>query len=82
MVNGDSHGTTYHTKKIKMSKQRVMILIVALLLAAVYLARAGSALATSPEEIMIPTSGSFILAECADIDVIDEYAGMAMITEF
>jgi hypothetical protein len=65
-----------------MSKQRVMILIIALLFAAVYLAGAGSALATPPERIMIPTSGSFVLAECDGFDVIDEFEGMAMITEF
>jgi hypothetical protein len=67
---------TYHTRRIKMSKQRVMILIMALLFAAVYLAGAGSALATPPERIMIPTSGSFVLAECDGFDVIDKYAAL------
>jgi hypothetical protein len=42
----------------------------------VYLAGAGSALATPPERIMIPTSGSFVLAECDGFDVIDKYAAL------
>jgi hypothetical protein len=64
-----------------MNKQRRMILIGVLLISAVYLAGARLALAMPPERITIPTSGSFVLAECDGFDVIDEYAGMAMITE-
>jgi hypothetical protein len=65
-----------------MSKRRVMILLVALLFATVYLVRAGSALAVPPEQRTIETSGSFVLAECDGFDVIDEYEGRTMVTQF
>jgi hypothetical protein len=64
-----------------MNKRRLMILVSALLFAALFLAGIGVVQARPPERITIPTSGTFVLAECDGFDVIDEYAGMAMITE-
>lgn len=65
-----------------MKNRRLMILAGALLLATLYLAGAGPALAIPPERITIPTGGSFVLAECDGFEVIDEFEGRATITQF
>jgi hypothetical protein len=82
MAGGDNLVAAYHTRRIEMSKQRLMILVVVLLISAVYLAQAGLALAVPPERITIETGGTFVLAECDGFDVVDEYSGRLTVTEF
>jgi hypothetical protein len=65
-----------------MNNRRVVILVVALLLAAWYLVGIGVALAIPPERFTIPTSGTFVLAECDGFDVMDEFSGRLTVTEF
>jgi hypothetical protein len=82
MVGGGSLAAAYHTRRIEMSKRRLMILGVVLLLSAVYLAQAGLALAVPPERRTIETTGTFVVAECDGFDVINEHSGQLTITEF
>jgi hypothetical protein len=65
-----------------MNNRRVFILVVALSLAAWYLAGTRVALATPPQRITIETGGIFVLAECDGFDVMDEYNGRLTVTEF
>jgi hypothetical protein len=65
-----------------MNNRRLMILVSALLFASLSLMGIGVVQAKPPVRITIPTSGSFVLAECDGFDVIDEYAGRAIITVF
>lgn len=65
-----------------MNTRRAVILVVALLFAALHPAGAGVALANPPERFTIPTSGTFVLAECDGFNVMDEFSGRLTITEF
>lgn len=65
-----------------MSVRRLVKIAAALLLVAVFLAGAIPAQATSPERLTIPTTGTFVLAQCDGFNVIDDYTGMLTITEF
>ena len=65
-----------------MNNRRLMILVSGLLFAALFLVGIGVVQARPPERITIPTSGSFVLAECDGFEVIDEFAGRATITQF
>jgi hypothetical protein len=64
-----------------MNNRQLMILVSAVLFAALFLMGVGVVQARPAERIIIPTSGSFVLAECDGFEVIDEFEGRAVITE-
>lgn len=65
-----------------MNYRRAVMLLVALVFAALHPAGAGIALATPPDRITIPTSGTFVLAECDGFEVRDEFSGRLTVTQF
>lgn len=65
-----------------MNNRRLMILVGALLFAALFLAGIGVVQARPPERFTIPTSGTFVLAECDGFNVMDEFSGRLTITEY
>jgi hypothetical protein len=65
-----------------MINRSLMKFFTVLVFAGIFAAGVTPALATSPERLTIPVAGSFVLAECEDFDVIDEYTGLLTITEF
>ena len=65
-----------------MNNRRLMIMVGTLLFAALFLAGIGVVQARPPERFTIPTSGTFVLAECDGFNVMDEFSGRLTITEY
>lgn len=65
-----------------MKQRRLITCVAPLLLMALVLAAVTPALATPPEMVTIPISGSFVLAECDGFDVIDDYSGWVTLKDF